>query len=201
MPRCYRYLLIACLLPAGIPSQAADLYRWQDDQGNVYYTDRVPPEYVKHGYRVISEQGMTIRTIKSLEELEAESATGQPEVPAEQLKQDRRLLMTYSNEDEILASRARRLEDIESLIELSEETIVLLEGRFRQLAKEAGDYEKQGRTIPESLLTQIAATRKKISKYQSRLERHNNTLKQTKSAFDSDLQRYRELKRMMEADE
>ena len=196
MPSRRRSLVFACLCFTVIPLHAADLYRWQDDQGNVHYTDRVPPEYVQHGYRVISEQGITIQTIKSVDEVEA-SAPATPAISAEQAQNDRRLLMTYSNETEIQAARARKLDDLQALIELSEETISLLEMQFRQLAKEAGDYEKQGRAIPESLLTQIAATRRKINKYQDRLEQHNAKLAQTAARFDADLQRFRELKSLV----
>ncbi len=182
-----------CLFSAAVPSHAADLYRWQDDQGNVHYTDRVPPEYVKHGYRVISEHGITIQTIKSVDEIEAAAPP-----PAGPTMNDRRLLMTYGNEAEILAARERKLDDLQALIELNRETVSLLEIQFRQLAKEAGDYEKQGQPIPEPLLNRIAATRKKINKYQARLEQHTAKLEQTAAEFDDDLQRYRELRSVIE---
>lgn len=182
------------------PAAAADLYRWQDEEGNVHYTDRVPPEYVKQGYRVISEQGITIQTIKSADDAAAETAAEETVSP-EQAADDRRLLMTYSSEAEILAARERKLDDLQALIELSRETIVLLENQFRQLAKEAGDYEKQGAQIPESLLTQIAGTRKKLNKYQIRLEQHQAKLEQTEQQFADDLQRFRQLKSLVEKGE
>lgn len=201
MPCRRRSVVFACLCPfsTAVPSHAADLYRWQDDQGKVHYTDRVPPEYVKHGYRVISEHGITIQTIKSVDEIEAATPATPP--PAGLTMNDRRLLLTYSNEAEILAARERKLDDLQALIELNRETVSLLEIQFRQLAKEAGDYEKQGQPIPAPLLAQIAATRKKINQYQARLEQHTATLEQTAAEFDGDLQRYRELKSVVEKTE
>ena len=179
-------------------AHAADLYRWQDDEGNVHYTDRIPPQYVKQGYRVISEQGLTIQTIKSSDEEAAEQGDKPPQISKEQAIKDRRLLMTYGSEDEIIAARERKLADVQSLIELGQETISLLEVQFRQLAKEAGNYEKRGKAIPESLLTQVAATRRKISKYEARLKENEIGLETIKNDYDNDLQRYRQLKSAVE---
>ena len=186
------------MLLASSSAHAADLYRWQDDEGNVHYTDRVPPQYVKQGYRVISEQGLTIQTIKSTDEEAAEQGKKPAQISKEQALKDRRLLMTYGSEEEIIAARERKLADVQSLIELGQETVSLLEVQFRQLAKQAGDYEKQGKAIPESLLTQVAATRRKISKYEIHLKENKTGLETIKSNYDSDLQRYRQLKSAVE---
>ncbi len=192
--KCCLYLCIALTsLSASLHAKAADLYRWQDDKGNVHYTDRVPPEYVEQGYRVISEQGLTIQTIRSSMEELAAQGDKPAQISKEQAIKDRRLLMTYGSEDEIIAARERKLEDVQSLIELSRETISLLETQFRQLAKEAGDYEKQGKAIPEALLTQVAATRRKIGKYQARLQENETGLENIKLEYDSDLERFRQL--------
>jgi hypothetical protein len=198
MPRRRLPFFLFCLLPAALSCHAADLYRWQDDQGNVHYTDRVPPEYVKKGYRVISEQGFTIQTIKSVDKTKVTTPASPPPVSAEQALDDRRLLMTYGNEDEIIAARKRKESDLQALIELSRETISLLEGQFRQLAKEAGDYEKQSKPVPKELLTRIADTREKINKYQAQLQQHQTDMKEVDKKFTDDLQRYRELKQIVE---
>lgn len=200
--RCHLALSVALIsLIASLPTFAADLYRWQDEKGNVYYTDRVPPKYVEQGYRVISEQGFTIQTIKSVADLEAEEGNKPPPISKEQAMKDQRLLMTYANEDEIIAARERKLADVQALIDLSEETISLLELQFRQLTKEASDFEKQGKTIPESLLTQIASTRKKLGKYQTKLDEHKQSLEQIKLDYNNDLLRYRQLKSIVEKTE
>jgi len=183
------------LLILGTSSHAADLYRWQDEKGNVHYTDRVPPEYVKQGYRVISEQGLTIHTIRSKSETDAEAKSTQvPELPPEQVRRNQRLLMTYANEKEIITVRDRRLADIQALNDLGVETISLLEMQYRQLAKEASDYEKQGMAIPETLLAQTVATRKKINKYQIQIEKNQQEMIRLKQEYDNDLERYRQLR-------
>ncbi len=177
---------------------AADLFRWQDEQGKTHYTDQVPPEYLKEGYRVISEQGLTIRTIRSTSDIESSRAPSTPEIPKQQALEDQRLLMTYSNEDEIIATRDRKLADTQAMLDLTQETISLLETQFRQLAKEASDFEKRGKPIPESLLSQISNTRRKMEKHQTKLGQGASDISNIKQAFDETLQRYRQLKSVMD---
>lgn len=191
------YILLALTTATSV--HAADLYRWQDEEGKTHYTDQVPPKYIEKGYRVISEQGLTIRTIKSTDEIE-QSKSNEPSTPKiskKQAYQDQRLLMTYSHEDEILSTRSRKLDDVRTMMSLTQETITLLEAQYRQLAKEAGDLEKQGKTIPDSLMNQISATKRKIEKHQSRLIQGTDYIEKINQEFDEKLQRYRELKNAM----
>ena len=186
------YVLVA--LATTSSASAADLFRWQDDQGNTHYTDQVPPEYIEQGYRVISEQGLTIRTIRSTSDIENSQAPSAPQIPKKQALEDRRCLITDSNEDGIIATRDRKLADTQAMLNLIQETISLLETQFRQLAKEAGDFEKQAKSIPESLLTQISATKKKIEKHQVRLKKAADNMTNIEQEFDKTRQHYRQLK-------
>lgn len=195
LPNTLVYILIA--LTTSTSAYAADLFRWQDEQGNTHYTDQVPPEYIEQGYRVISEQGLTIRTIKSTREIESSQAASAPP-PKKLAHEDQRLLMTYSNEDEITSTRARKLADTQAMMGLIQETIDLLDTQFRQLAKEAGDFDKQGKAIPESLLSKISTTRRKIVNHKTRLKQGADNTAKIEQEFDENLQRYRQLKNAMD---
>ncbi len=190
------YILAA--LTTSSSAYAVDLFRWQDDQGNTHYTDQVPPKYIEQGYRVISEQGLTIRTIKSTSEIESNQAPSTPQISKKQSYQDQRLLMTYSNEEEIISTRDRKLADTQAMLDLTQETITLLETQFRQLTKEASDIEKQNKEIPKSLLSEIYAARKKINNYQNRLDQGSGSITKIKQSFAETLQRYRQLKDAMD---
>jgi len=192
---------LVCILIALTTSSsayAADLFRWQDEKGNTHYTDQVPPEYMKQGYRVISEQGLTIRTIKSTRDIEINQTPSTPQPPKELALEDQRLLMTYSSEEEIISTRARKLADTEAMMGLTQETIDLLDTQFRQLAKEAGDFEKQAKPLPDSLLAQISGVKKKIKNHKARLKQGTDNMTKIEQEFDENLQRYRQLKSAMD---
>jgi len=187
---------LACILiaiTASPTAYAADLFRWQDEKGNTHYTDQVPPEYMEQGYRVISEQGLTIRTIKSTREIESSQPPSAPQKPKELPLEDQRLLMTYSSEEEIISTRTRKLADTKAMLGLTQETIELLDTQFRQLAKKAGDYEKRAKPVPSQLLTQISTVKKKIENHNVRLKQGTDNMTKIEQEFDETLQRYRQL--------
>lgn len=196
LPSTLAYALIVLAISPTV--YAADLFRWKDDKGNTHYTDQVPPKYMKQGYRIISEQGLTIRTIKSISEIEKTQAANPPPPPPKKLSaEDQRLLITYSNEDEIISTRARKLADTEAMMGSTEETIDLLDTQFRQLAKKAGDYEKRAKPIPDSLLTQISSVKKKIESHNAFLKQGTDNMTKIEQKFDEKLLRYRQLKSAM----
>lgn len=186
-------MLLMALAPA---SFAGDLYRWVDNKGNVHYTDRVPPEYVQNGYRVINKQGLTITTIAPKKD-EPVDKKMDDEAKA-QLERDRRLLTIYSNADEIVAARERKVAEIKSGISLRQETLALLEKQFREQTREAGDYEKQGEAVPETLRANINTTKKKITAYEEGIKHHQQQLLDAQKQFNDELERYKQITQAME---
>ncbi len=189
-------LTLALLLGTATPTLfAADLYRWVDSKGNVHYTDRVPPEYVQNGYRVINKQGLTITTITAKKDEPVDK-----KIDAEaraQMERDQRLLTIYSTADEINAARDRKTIEIKNGINLRQETLSLLERQFREQTSEAGDYEKQGQAVPETLLANINTTKKKISAYEEGIKQHQQQLLEAQQQYANELERYKKITRAL----
>ena len=187
-------LCLLLTLSSGI-SLATDLYRWTDENGKVHYTDRVPAEYVEQGYSIISEQGLTIHTIKAASEEAAEAAgTQEKQLSEAQLTRDRTLLMNYSSEDEIVKTRQRKIEELKALIILNEENTKSLENQYRDLTAKAGDHEKQGDSIPAALLTKLNVTKEKIKVFTASNKQRQQEIETIEQQFERDLQRYRALR-------
>lgn len=188
-------MLLMALAPA---SFAADLYRWVDNKGEVHYTDRVPPEYVQNGYRVINKQGLTITTIAPKKDEPAADKKIMDDEGKAQLERDKRLLTTYASANEIIAARDRKIAEIKSNISLRKETLSLLEKQFREQTREAGDYEKQGEAVPETLRANINTTKKKISSYEEAIKQLQQQLPDTQKQFNDELARYKQITQAME---
>ena len=191
-----RSISLALLMVISPTGFAADLFRWVDKKGNVHYTDRVPPEYVQNGYRVINQQGMTITTIGAQKDDPADKMMD-AEAKA-QLARDKRLLTIYSNADEISAALKRKLTEIKNGINLRHESLTLLERQFREQAREASDYEKQNTPIPETLVANINTTKKKITAYEEGIKQQQQLLLDTQKQFGDDLERYKQISQAME---
>jgi hypothetical protein len=185
-------IVILALSTTWATSFAAELFRWTDENGKVHYTDRVPPQYIEKGFRVISEQGLTIKTIRPFSE-ELANRPEEKTIDTEQLEKDRFLFMSYSNEAELITARDRKLADIDAIITISQEAITLLESQFRNLTKEAGDYEKKGDAIPNSLQQDMGTTEKKIKNYENNIKRYQKDREKAEEQFETDLKRYRQI--------
>ena len=57
-------------------SEAANLYKYTDDQGREIVGSRVPAEFVRNGYQILNERGQVIEVVErslSAEELAVQS--------------------------------------------------------------------------------------------------------------------------------
>ncbi len=188
-------VVLTLLITVAPASFAADLFRWVDKKGNVHYTDRVPPEYVQNGYRVINKQGLTVTTISAKKDDPDQKISAEAKA---QLERDRRLLTIYSNADEINATRDRKLAEIKNGISLRQDTLTLLERQFRDQTREASDYEKQNEAVPETLIANINTTKKKINAYQDAIKQQQQLLLDTHTQYGEELERYKKISQAVE---
>jgi hypothetical protein len=164
------------------------LFRWTDEAGIAHYGDRIPPQYVQKGYKVISEQGITVFTI--------EPSIASPEMEAMHQNlstHDRGLLLSFDNIDEIIANRDRKLGDLDSTITLTNDIIQMIQSRLRDLTRQAGDLERNNEPVPADLQTAISSAQTKINEYQKTRAKHQANRDQIARQFDTDIKRYQEL--------
>lgn len=63
----FKYLLPLLLAAAVLPAQAK-MYKWVDAQGNVHYTDTLPPASASQGNAELSKTGNVVKKTESAEE-------------------------------------------------------------------------------------------------------------------------------------
>ena len=63
----FKYWLPILLAVAALPAQAK-LYKWVDAQGNVHYTDTLPPASASQGNAELSKGGRVVKKTESAEE-------------------------------------------------------------------------------------------------------------------------------------
>ncbi len=101
------FLLLLFSIP--VCAQAGGLYRWVDSNGEVQYSDVVPPSVAQRGHTELDDQGMTVKTIPAAPTPEQLAALKREETLAklrddeahEKQRQDAYLLANYANVDEL----------------------------------------------------------------------------------------------------
>ncbi len=198
-------LLLLALLGAG-HAQAAKLYKWVDAQGNVFYSDQVPPQYIKREHSRLNEQGLELErqaAAKTEEELRQEQEINrlrqlQQELIDEQEAEDRVLLSNFRAEEDLLMARDGKIETIDSQTRLSREAIRRSKIRLAQMQATAADLERSGQTAGEKFVNQIEETRESIEDLHLRIVKLERQKVEISGQFDRDIARFRQLRQLDE---
>jgi ATP-dependent helicase YprA (DUF1998 family) len=181
---------------------AAKLYRWVDANGNVSYSDKVPPQDLKRERVELSETGRTIaikeaaktpEQLAVLKKIRALQKTKQVLLD-KQLKEDDVLLRTFQSEaaiDEILDGKIGMLDT--QILQTKKQTGALLKQLLTH-QKSAANYERQGKEIPKEALKNIESSEKQYQNNQKKIKRLAKQKITLTESFQNDKSRFVELK-------
>jgi hypothetical protein len=177
------------------------MYKWVDTNGQVHYSNQLPPEATQRKREVINDQGRTVKVYrapltpeekveeKRLAELEARKK----ELAEKRANHDRSLLATYTSKEDMYPVRDARISAIESLIKVTNSRISSMQSRLLELTEEAAGYERSGKQLPASLLSRISNLRKQIERNKEFAQDKKREIGDIRLQFESDVRRYIEL--------
>ena len=195
-------LSLLFLLAGSISVGHAGLYRWVDEDGNVHYSDNIPPEHVRSGHTELSDRGLRVKTVpaaKTNEEVEQEQELERLRVQQEELLEqqrtaDRVLLRTFRSEDDIAMARDGKIASIDVMIGVTKNNIRLQQEKHARLIAEAADLERAKKPVPEHLVENIAQAERMIRDAYAAIVAREEQKQSIRQKFDRDLGRFRELK-------
>lgn len=138
-------------------TEADNLYRYRNLQGNLVIDHEIPPRYVAGGYEILSESGRVITVIEPQRdptELDAEQEN-KAEQAAEQLREDQMLLRTYNEVAELESAKDRRLTQLKREFDIIQTNLAKNEATLQASRTKAANYQFGGRSVPKSLLSSI----------------------------------------------
>ena len=156
---------ILLLISALVISQAnaANLYKYKDDQGREITGSRVPAEFVKNGYQVLNERGQVIEVVQrtlTAEERAAQSEQLEQQRLLEQAalrqeEEDRMLLRLYRTPEEVVRRRDATIEQLEAQMIVLNSLLEDAEEKLAELEKRVVNNENAGTQIPANLTAQV----------------------------------------------
>ena len=190
-------------LPLAAAAQQGGVYKWEDDEGNVFYTDTPPPEARDYPKEVKNPEGITIGEIegkKTAEELAAERAAEEARMKRElQIRADRALLATYLSVDEIERHRDNRVELWQAQSKVTELYLRNLRRRLAQLNSDALRYrpyssDPSAPMIDPELVDDIKTTEATIDRHEANLLEFEKKEQEIRDQFEGDISRFVALK-------
>ena len=199
------FVVAASALPS--IGSAQKVYKWTDANGQVHYSETVPPEFADRDRVLLNDQGVHVGTEEGEITEEERAAQAERDAQAEADRKakeeiatrDRMLLDTYISVADIEDLRNRRLELLESQIKLTDVYLGNLRKRLVDLQAEASDYKPHttrpdAPQIPENLALDISRTTSSIALYEQTLSRTRADQAALRDSFNQDIARFRELK-------
>lgn len=195
--------LLTCLLLAAFlnPAEAAKLYRWVDEDGNVYYSDQVPPEHARRARQELNEQGIAVDSVESAptrEQMEAARARAEAEAKTREAKEaqrrrDQRLLNSYTSTADIERSRDTEIAALQRTVEMTRASQKSQRRQLEKLVSRAAEMERNGNRVPQKLVGDMAEVRGKIQERTDYIEEKRAEQAQIFADYGQDIARYREL--------
>jgi hypothetical protein len=181
-------------------ADAPATYKWVDDQGVVHYGDSIPPQYAQKESTLLNKQGVPIGHrdgAKSPAELAA--AADAEQLAARQKQRDSFLLATYTSVKDIEQLRDERLLQIKGQRVAAEQYVASLSERLTALQTRAQNFKPystraDAHRMPDDLAEQMVHTLNDIRAQKTALNTSLEEEAKTQSQFQSDIDRYRELR-------
>lgn len=186
------------LLPV---ASAGTLYKWVDDEGNIHYSDQVPPEQAKQGREVLNQSGRTVDKVersKTAEELAEEKrlakiAEEKHRLEEQQKAEDRMLLLTFQSVANIETSRDTKIQTIENAIQIARSRLKAHEEKLDNMRSSAADFERAGKPVPASLVEDMATVQRQMEDTRKYIEAKKDEQAQIRLQFAQHIRRYKEL--------
>jgi chromosome segregation ATPase len=192
---------LTILLLLAAPAEGQSVYKWVDENGEVHYSQTLPPERAGQAHDRLTNDGLLaervdrVKTAEELAELKAEQAERkeQAEQRRIQAQQDRLFLAAFPTEQDVRQSIQSRRQAV--IAELDSVRSLIEQGRARFAARveRAAALERRGEPVPDALVEYIASDRAAIRELNDRLDRINARLDALDQELSAELQRHRRL--------
>lgn len=200
--------LMPLLWIASDAALAQKLYRWVDREGNVHYTDTLPPEAMQSARDELNSQGMTVNRVdRALTEEErkrkAEDADRAAEAAARQAEQDKMdsvLTSSYATEGDLERAYKERFDLLDQSVEAAKVGIASQEKSLTDLLAHAARLEREGKPVPATVNDSITAARTQVAEQRAYMEMREKERTSLQNEYETVRARYRKLKGSIGAD-
>jgi hypothetical protein len=204
------FILSAAILAAD-SAMAGKVYRWVDENGEVHYSETLPPDFEDKKHDELDDQGIVRAEDQSLVPPPPEPTVeeGFKELPRDssgmqrpkalysdeemQEQMDRFLLLRYSSEQEILDAMDVEINQLEydrTLLQASEES---MKEAYRGQIKEAANRQRSGVEVDPEIINSIAGLQNRLAANERSLDGLEARETEIKATFGAELERYRYL--------
>ncbi|MFT6310567.1 MAG: hypothetical protein ACJAQS_000932 [Porticoccus sp.] len=186
--------------------QTKKVYRYTNSAGTKVINDVIPPEYADKGYEVITYHGEIVTVVppqKTDIELN-ESRLERERLQAEQAETkrlrewDEKLLLRYSQVDEISQAKNRALSVIDVAILLNRNSLKKLKKDIEVQQMEAAELEREGEELSETRRVTLIAFKNELLLVIDSIDRREQEKITVAKDYDDDIKRFKLLRESLD---
>ncbi len=190
------WFILFGLLVTSIISASDVYYVFKDKNGNTLIQDSIPAEYVHQGYRIINEQGLTLRTVPSVKEQQrlANAAKHRRTVEKERekkRKEDDMLLASFSNIEQIREAVNKKILVIQVQIDVTLNHIKTFEKNLLELQAQAIEFAKRPGGITKAEVDEVQRIKTSIVRNREFIVRQREEQQNLRQEYMEYITRYR----------
>ena len=204
---CFTFLLVTST------DLAAKVYRWVDENGEVHYSETLPPDFEDKSHDELDSEGLVRAEGKSLKPPPPKPKVKAPDEPMEvprdasgmerpkalysekemQERMDRFLLLRYDSEQEIedaMMVEIKQLEYDRRLLKTSRDS---MRSSYRGQIAEAANRQRAGIQVDPAIGTEIAGLKQRLASNQKMMDELQVREDDIRKTFGAEIDRYRYL--------
>lgn len=182
-------------------SQAANLYRYTNDEGVTVVDYRVPADYIGKGYEVLNKDGVVVEVVpRELTEEEKSVLNAQQQLEADARAEERHLrewdeslMLRYSTVEDIEAAKDRALRDLRIRLSILKSNKRSLKQQVENYQAQAADLERSGRSVDVARLSAIEDIQAEIAVTDRSINDRAVEIEEVSAAYQKDIERFAQL--------
>lgn len=205
------FLLCGAIMLVTGSAMAQKVYRWVDENGEVHYSQSLPPDFEDKTHDVLDEQGIVREEDKSLVppppppkkeddlmELPRDSS-GMKRPKAlyseKEMKQrmDRFLMLRYDSEQEIIEAMEVEINQLEYDRRLLQKSRNSMYEAYRGQIKQAANRQRSGSEVDSTAIASIMELQTRLEANEHSLDGLKAREEEIRKTFNAELERYRYL--------
>ncbi|MFW5444382.1 MAG: DUF4124 domain-containing protein [Methylococcaceae bacterium] len=191
-------ILILMLLAVCSQAVFAKMYRWVDEQGNVFYSDQVPPKQSQYRRESLNNNARVIEVVekqktKAQQQLDKRLNTlrkQQDEIIKKQKAQDKVLLSTFRSLKDMALALEGKMSSLDGQRKSIRGNLKRIELQLQQQQKKAAQFERDGRIVPPFLLKDIVDSKEQIKLAKIEIAYQFEKKARIKEKFEADIDRF-----------
>ena len=199
-----RYVLFslpAILLVSSFSAQAK-MFKWVDEEGQMHFGDKIPPQYMVKEHQELNESGVVTKHKAAAKTAEEKAAARRLErekkkaalVEKKKKQRDRVLLDTYTTERDLIVARDSRLDAVDSQIQLAETIISDSNKSIDSLEKQVTQIKASNREVPVDVYQRIDSEKQQIAVQSKVMASHKKRRDDISTQFNGYIERFKVLK-------